>query len=201
MMQVEPRYFLLNKPYNMVSQFKSDHPVRLLGDLNYVFPEGTHALGRLDNESEGLLLLTTDKKATKLLYGQNKLHERVYQVMVLKTVNETVVQQLQTGVSFKARGGEMYTTKPCKVKIIDEPNFHFPSPIVKSTFNEYSWLEFTLTEGKYRQVRKMCETVGHRCKRLVRTSIEGLQLNDIGVGEVKEVSRDIFYGGLNIKVD
>ncbi|MFY8091766.1 MAG: pseudouridine synthase [Chitinophagaceae bacterium] len=194
------RYFLLNKPYNMVSQFKSDHPVRLLGDLSFNFPEGTHALGRLDNESEGLLLLTTDKRATKLLFEKNKNHKRVYKVMVFKTVSNEVVQKLQNGVEFKARGGVDYTTKPCEVKVIEDPNFTFTSTYQKSEFRAYSWLEFVLTEGKYRQVRKMCETVGHRCKRLVRTSIEGLTLDGIGVGEIKEVNAEYFYENLNIKV-
>lgn len=195
------RYFLLNKPYNMVSQFKSDHPVRLLGDLTFNFPEGTHALGRLDNESEGLLLLTTDKKATKLLYGSNKLHKRVYKVMVFKTVSTEVVQKLQTGVQFKARGGDLYTTKPCEVEIIEDPKFDFETGYQKSLYRSYSWLQFTLTEGKYRQVRKMCEVVGHRCKRLVRTSIENLTLDGIGVGEVKEVTAQFFYEGLNINLE
>ena len=60
------RYFILHKPINMVSQFVSSHEVRLLGDLDFIFPEGTHAIGRLDQNSEGLLLLTTNKKITKL---------------------------------------------------------------------------------------------------------------------------------------
>lgn len=184
----------------MVSQFKSDHPVRLLGDLEFDFPEGTHALGRLDNESEGLLLLTTDKRLTKLLYEKNRLHKRVYKVMVFKTVTEEVVEKLKNGVEFKARGGDLYTTKTCEVKIIEEPAFDFPSPIIKSEYRTYSWLEFTLTEGKFRQVRKMCETVGHRCKRLVRTSVVNLKLEGIKVGEVKEVNADYFFEGLGINV-
>ena len=61
------RYFIVNKPYDMVSQFVSSHPVKLLGNLDFSFPEGIHAVGRLDNNSEGLLILTTNKKVTKLL--------------------------------------------------------------------------------------------------------------------------------------
>jgi 16S rRNA U516 pseudouridylate synthase RsuA-like enzyme len=66
------RYFIINKPYNMVSQFISSHNVRLLGDLDFDFPEGTHAIGRLDNHSEGLLLLTTNKKVTRLLFDPTR---------------------------------------------------------------------------------------------------------------------------------
>jgi len=62
------RYFIIHKPRNMVSQFVSSHDVRLLGDLDFDFPEGTHAIGRLDKDSEGLLLLTTNKRITRLLF-------------------------------------------------------------------------------------------------------------------------------------
>ena len=62
------RYFILYKPYNMVSQFISTHQVGLLTDIDFIFPEGTHAIGRLDKDSEGLLLLTTNKKITRLLF-------------------------------------------------------------------------------------------------------------------------------------
>ena len=81
------RYFLVNKPYNMVSQFVSSHDVRLLGDLNFDFPEGTHAIGRLDQNSEGLLLLTTNKKITKLLFQGPIPHKRTYLVQVKNTQN------------------------------------------------------------------------------------------------------------------
>ena len=78
------RYFLVNKPLNMVSQFVSSHDVRLLTDLNFNFPEGTHAIGRLDQNSEGLLLLTTNKKITKLLFQGTVSHKRTYLVQVKK---------------------------------------------------------------------------------------------------------------------
>ena len=76
------RYFIIYKPVNMVSQFISSHEVRLLGDLGFDFPEGTHAIGRLDQHSEGLLLLTTNKKITKQLFQGEKPHTRTYLVQV-----------------------------------------------------------------------------------------------------------------------
>ncbi len=182
----------------MVSQFISNHPVRLLGQLQFDFPEGIHAIGRLDNHSEGLLILTTNSKVTKLLFEGKKKHKRTYQVMVLHKVNEEVVSKLKTGVSFKARGGDMYTTTACDVKIIDEPNFIFPSPYTKSPYQQYSWLEITLTEGKYRQVRKMVDTVGHRCVRLVRTSVENINIDGLNAGEIKELDESTFFKLLNI---
>lgn len=197
-MSDEHRYFLLNKPYNMVSQFISSHPVRLLGQIKFDFPEGTHAIGRLDNHSEGLLLLTTNTRVTKLLFESKKKHKRTYKVLVLKKVSEETVEKIKTGVTFKARGGGMYTTTPCECEIIDEPEFIFPSPYKKSEYQNYTWLKITLTEGKYRQIRKMVAAVGHRCVRLVRTSIEDITIDGIAAGAVKEVDEVSFFQGLKI---
>ena len=81
------RYFAVHKPVNMVSQFISSHDVNLLGSLNFNFPEGTHAIGRLDNHSEGLLLLTTNKKVTKLLFqGTKALSWAVFLVLTTLTI-------------------------------------------------------------------------------------------------------------------
>lgn len=163
----------------MVSQFVSNHPVRLLGQIKFDFPEGTHAIGRLDNLSEGLLILTTDKRVTKFLYQGIKKHPRTYLVLVLKKVTPQTLEQVRNGVSFLIKGNEMYTTSPCEVDIIDEPNFLFPSPYKKTNYQEYTWLKITITEGKYRQIRKMVWAVKHRCVRLIRTSIVNLQLGDL----------------------
>ena len=88
------RYFLVNKPYHMVSQFVSSHDVRLLGDLNFDFPDGTHAIGRLDQHSEGLLLLTTNKKITKLLFQGIKPHTRTYLVQVKNKVSKETAKSI-----------------------------------------------------------------------------------------------------------
>ena len=91
------RYFLLNKPMNMVSQFVSTHQVNLLSNINFDFPEGTHAIGRLDQMSEGLLLLTTNKKVTKLLFQGIRPHVRTYLVQVKNKVHQDTLKQLQSG--------------------------------------------------------------------------------------------------------
>ncbi|MEO7489946.1 MAG: pseudouridine synthase, partial [Ferruginibacter sp.] len=80
------RYFIINKPYNMVSQFISPDKVGLLKDVPFAFPEGIHAVGRLDNDSEGLLILTTNKKVTKLLFESKIPHKRTYLVQVRNIV-------------------------------------------------------------------------------------------------------------------
>jgi 23S rRNA pseudouridine2457 synthase len=116
------RYFVVNKPYHMVSQFVSSHKVRLLGDLNIDFPEGTHAIGRLDNHSEGLLLLTTDKSVTKLLFESQTPHKRTYLVKVRRPLSPEALLQLQSGVTIIIKGGVSYTTPPCDVQIVTPPN-------------------------------------------------------------------------------
>src|SRR5436190_9293762 len=98
------RYFILNKPYNMVSQFISSHKVNLLGDLDFDFPEDIHAIGRLDNNSEGLLLLTTNKKVTRLLFHGEEKHTRTYLVQVNNVLSKENLQRLQSGVSIRIKG-------------------------------------------------------------------------------------------------
>src|ERR1700712_1142101 len=99
------RYFIINKPYNMVSQFISPDNVGLLGDIDFDFPEGIHAIGRLDNLSEGLLILTTNKKVTKLLFQGETPHKRTYLVRVKNIVSPESLERLRTGVTIKIKGG------------------------------------------------------------------------------------------------
>src|SRR3954452_20356961 len=113
------RYFIINKPYNMLSQFISSDMATLLADLDFNFPEGTHAVGRLDSNSEGLLILTTNKKITRLLFHDTKPHVRIYFVMVKNIVSEESLQKLRNGVSIRIRNDEYYTTPHCDITIVD----------------------------------------------------------------------------------
>jgi 23S rRNA pseudouridine2457 synthase len=192
------RYFIINKPYNMVSQFVSPDKVGLLKDLPFIFPEGIHAIGRLDNHSEGLLILTTNKKVTKLLFESKVPHKRTYLVQVRDVVTEEKLKLLQTGVTIRVKGGGFYTTSPCEVLIVDKPIKLYNR---ENEFKEglpNTWLTITLTEGKFHQVRKMTDAVRHRCKRLIRLSIEDLALNDLQPGEVKEIEEKDFFEQLKI---
>ena len=119
---INHRYFILHKPFNMVSQFKSTHKVGLLGHLGFNFPEGTHAIGRLDNDSEGLLLLTTNKKVTRLLFLSDTPHKRTYLVQINNQLSEQNLLRLQTGVTFTIKTGITYTTAPCAVTIAQQPS-------------------------------------------------------------------------------
>ena len=193
------RYFIINKPYNMVSQFISSHQVGLLGDLDFDFPVNTHAIGRLDNHSEGLLLLTTNKKVTRLLFLGDEPHKRVYLVQVNNILSTENLEKLRTGVSIRIKGGENYITPPCEAEIVEEPEKLYRTAFTKDEHGNHTWLLITLTEGKFRQVRKMMAAVRHRCKRLIRISIEELVLGDLAPGQVKEINEKEFFDRLKIK--
>lgn len=188
---VTHRYFIIHKPYDMVSQFVSTHDVRLLGDLNFDFPEGTHAVGRLDKNSEGLLILTTNKKVTRQLFLSEIPHKRTYFVQMKNEISDTALNQLRKGVSIKVKDGEQYITTPCDVFRIN--NEELIKSFLKGDKNYGPWISVTLTEGKYHQVRKMIAAVRHRCKRLIRVSIDDLLLEDLPAGMVKEIEEKDFY--------
>lgn len=194
----EHRYFILNKPINMVSQFVSSHQVNLLGDLDFNFPDGTHAIGRLDQHSEGLLLLTTNKKITRLLFQGAVPHTRTYLVQVKNKVLFATIQQLAAGIAISAPNGTHFVTTPCKVELVDKPIYikELAFPLHPNVVSD--WLLITLTEGKFHQVRKMVAAVHHKCLRLIRISIEDIHLDQIEAGEVKEVSEDYFFQKLKL---
>jgi 23S rRNA pseudouridine2457 synthase len=181
----------------MLSQFISGDMVGL-HDLKYPFPEGIHAIGRLDKDSEGLLLLTTNKKVTRLLFQGAKPHERTYLVKVKYAVNQETLTALRNGVSIRIKGGGYYISTPCKVDIVPEPEGLFANPSESRDYNPYTWLRITLTEGKFHQIRKMVSAVHHRCKRLIRVSIEQIELANLQPGEVQEINEQDFFARLDI---
>lgn len=194
------RYFAIHKPYGMLSQFKGGHPgLPMLGDLDFSFPEGTHALGRLDSTSEGLLLLTTNKAMTKMLFNPEAAHPRSYLVNVFREVKDNTIEQLAQGVSIRPRGGgDNFITAPAVVRRQARP---VGLPRGGHELREdlpQDWLRITLTEGKYRQVRKMLQAVGHPCHRLIRMSIGDMQLGDLASGDVREMDEDSFFVELGL---
>ena len=184
-------HYLLNKPHSTLSQFTNQHQTRrnkkMLGPLHN-FAEGTMAIGRLDEHSEGLLLLTTDGKLSAAISSAKV--EKEYYARVLGRVSDAVVARLSAGVEISLGGGKKHRTKDCLVKRLPEdPPFSFP-PRRKhqASHGPATWVSITLREGKYRQIRKMLAGVGHPVIRLVRVRIGELRLGDLGVGEVTEVA-------------
>lgn len=192
------RYFIINKPRKMVSQFVSPHKVNLLGNLTYNFPDGTHAIGRLDNDSEGLLILTNNKKVTRLLFSGPEQHERVYLVQINNELSKENLEKLRTGVSIRVEGGDYYTTPPCEVLLVEDATDIYPHIADSTPYGRHTWILITLYEGKFRQVRKMVGAINHRCKRLIRVSIEDLKLQDLPPGGVRELDEEDFFIKLKI---
>jgi 23S rRNA pseudouridine2457 synthase len=192
------RYFALNKPFNMVSQFVSVENVRLLGDLDFDFPEGTHAIGRLDSLSEGLLLLSTNKKVTKLLFEAKTPHIRTYLVRMTNIITPEKVRQLREGVTISVRGSGHYMTAPCEVHLLDSPPDVFPHQLELNPYIPHSWLQMSLYEGKRHQIRNMISAVKHECRRLIRISIEDMVLGDLAPGCVREIEEELFFKLLKI---
>jgi len=183
----------------MVSQFISPDNVGLLGDLDYDFPEGIHAIGRLDNQSEGLLILTTNKKVTKLLFQGETAHKRTYLVRVRNIVSADSLGQLRNGVTIRIKGGIDYVTPPCEIDIIAQPVNLPQHQLELRDYVAHTWLSITLNEGKYHQVRKMVSAINHPCKRLIRVSIEDLELGSLAPGAVKEIEETEFFSRLKIR--
>lgn len=182
------RHFKLYKPHGYLSQFiyELKRKKRLLGEL-YDFPEGTMAIGRLDEDSEGLLLLTTDGKVSEIV--RRKTVEKEYYVQVDGLITEEAIEELQNGVEIGFKGIR-YVTKPCKAKqIIELPDFIGKGKKIRDErHGPTSWVSITVTEGKFRQVRKMTAAVGFPTLRLVRVRIGNVFLEGLNVAEVKEVT-------------
>lgn len=194
------RYFILNKPYGVLSQFTREEPHhRTLGDL-FRFPPDVYPLGRLDRDSEGLLIVTNDKKLNHLLLNPTHAHRRTYLVQVEGIPGQGALAQLQKGVSIRL-GKTSHTTLPAHVHLLqqapDIPERDPPIRYRKSVPD--SWIELELKEGKNRQVRRMCAAVGFPVLRLIRFKIEKLELQDIESGKVREMDGKMLYDLLGIK--
>ena len=196
--EIPHRYFILNKPFNMVSQFVSTDEVPLLTAIDFNFPEGTHAIGRLDAHSEGLLIITTNKKVTRLLFQGKVPHKRTYLVQVLQHMTQESVQKIRDGVSIRIKGNVDWTTTPCEAEIVEKPADLFLVENALQDFIPHTWLTISLTEGKFHQVRKMVLALRHKCRRLIRMSIEDIHLEDLQPGCVREMNEVDFFKKLKI---
>ena len=181
------RHFLIHKPHGYLSQFiyEKKRPKKLLGEL-YNFPEGTMAIGRLDEDSEGLLLLTTDGMMSEIV--RSKTVEKEYYAQVDGVINEEAIEKLKNGVEIGFKGIR-YTTKKCDAKIITQlPTCIGEGRRIRDERHGLtSWVSITVTEGKFRQVRKMTAAVEFPTLRLVRIRVGNIHLQNLKAGEVLEV--------------
>ncbi|TND05878.1 MAG: 23S rRNA pseudouridine synthase [Bacteroidetes bacterium] len=183
----------------MLSQFKPEGGHSALGDL-FDFPPDVYPVGRLDHDSEGLLLLTNDKKITPLLLDPKQKHKRIYWVQVEGMVSDKALDLLAQNVQINL-DGKSYFTLPAKARRL-LPGPEIPERIPPIRFRKNvptSWIELCLREGKNRQVRKMTAAVGFPTLRLIRVQIEDLKLGEMKSGDVMELERDFVYRKLKLK--
>ncbi|GGA18282.1 pseudouridine synthase [Okeania sp. KiyG1] len=182
------RYILFNKPYNVLSQFtdNTDESNQRQTLKDYIPISSVYPVGRLDRDSEGVLLLTNHGQLQHRLTDPKFAHPRTYWVQVERIPDEAALRQLQRGVTIKN-----YQTRPAKVKLLSvEPKFPPRDPPIRFRKTvPTAWLEITLTEGRNRQVRRMTAAVGFPTLRLVRVAIAGLCMNELQPGEWRDLNQ------------
>ena len=187
------RYFTIYKPCFVLSQFSAHEGKKTLADF-FDVPKDVYPVGRLDYDSEGLLILTNDPSLNHRLLNPVHRHERTYLVQVEGMVTPTAIQQLEQGISINVNG-KTHRSLPCKATALTtEPVVPERYPPIR--FRQHipvSWLQLTLTEGKNRQVRKMTASVGFPTLRLIRTGIEKVTLETLQPGEVKEWKKQALF--------
>lgn len=178
------RTFALFKPYGMMSQFSPVEGKTTLAELGK-FPADVYPVGRLDADSEGLLILTNDNRLKERLLEPRHRHPRTYLVQVERVPDRTALAKLEEGVIIEGR-----RTLPATVRLLEsEPDLPpRPVPIRYRKNVPTAWLELVLVEGRNRQVRRMTAAVGHPALRLVRVQIGALKLGELQPGGVRELS-------------
>ena len=187
------QHFKIYKPYGYLSQFVNNGPKqnskKLLGELGN-FPKRIMAVGRLDEKSEGLLLLTTDGKVSNYICS-NRI-EKEYHTQLDGVITHEAIENLKNGIIIGLEG-KKYMTQPCEVKLLS------PAPMLPKRSKKIrderhgptSWISITLTEGKFRQVRKMTSAVGFPTLRLVRVRIGDNFLGEMEIGEINEINLEV----------
>ncbi|WP_202552203.1 pseudouridine synthase [Ginsengibacter hankyongi] len=195
------KYFVVHKPFNVLSQFTTQDGKNTLKDF-FDVPVNVYPVGRLDYDSEGLLILTDDKFLNDYLLNPLHKHEREYWVQVEGNITSEAIDQLIKGVTINING-KMYDTKQCFAERISQPaGINERNPPIRYRKNiPESWLRLILTEGKNRQVRKMTAKVGFPTLRLIRYRIEKITITDLLPGEMKILSHTELYNLLQIKKD
>jgi 23S rRNA pseudouridine2457 synthase len=192
------RYFIIYKPFQVLSQFTSEGGKKSLADV-FDVPKDVYPVGRLDYDSEGLLILTNDTRLNHLLLNPKHTHEREYWVQVEGSITLHALDELRLGITISI-DGKQYKTLPCKAASFDVPPqvFERNPPIRYRKSIPVSWFSLSLVEGKNRQVRRMTAGVGFPTLRLIRYRIERLSIEGLAPGEIRELSQQEMYKGLLI---
>jgi len=186
-------YCIIYKPFNVVSQFTSGDGKRTLKNF-FDVPTDVYPVGRLDYDSEGLLILTNDKKINHELLNPTFEHSREYWVQVDGAITDEALHDLQNGVDITV-DGKLYRTKKCRANAFKiSPDVPDRNPPIRFRKNiPTSWIKMELTEGKNRQVRKMTAAVGFPTLRLIRFRIEKCTIEALQPGEMRILTRGEMY--------
>ena len=184
------RYYAIYKPFQTLSQFSEQADKKTLKHY-FSVPKDVYPVGRLDFDSEGLLILTSDPSINQALLNPKNAHSRTYYVQVDGAITQEAVQQMVKGVTISING-QKHLAKAVSASILDQapvlPERNPPIRFRKSI--PAPWIALTLQEGKNRQVRRMCAAVGFPVLRLVRINIEALSIQGWGSGEIRELTRE-----------
>jgi 23S rRNA pseudouridine2457 synthase len=193
------QYYIIHKPFQVLSQFTAEGEKKCLKDF-FDVPIDVYPVGRLDYDSEGLLILTNDKKLNQVLLNPSQSHEREYWVQVEGMITDEAIRKLCEGVVITI-DGKKYQTQKCFAKIFLSPpkvKERNPPIRVRKTIPD-SWVQIILTEGKNRQVRKMTAAVGFPTLRLIRYRMEKITIESLDSGEMRIITQSELYNLLKIK--
>lgn len=189
------KYYLIYKPFKMLSQFSKDNPSDItLADLDFKFEKDIYSAGRLDKDSEGLLLLSNDGALKHKLMNPKFEHSKTYWAQVDGAIsNEDLDKIRKGGINIKTKKGN-HLCKPAKTRILEKSeiaNFPERNPPIRVRKNiPTSWIEIILKEGKNRQIRKMTAQIGFPTLRLIRVAIGNEKISHLKPGTVKEISQN-----------
>ncbi len=190
-------YYIIYKPYLAVSQFSPLEGKKTLADY-FTLPKDVYPVGRLDHDSEGLLLLTSDTSLNTRLLNPINNHKRTYWVQVEGKISLSAIGRLEKGLKISI-DGKPHKTLPAIAQIIEEPLLPPRNPPIRERQTvPTSWISITLTEGKNRQVRRMTAAVGFPTLRLVRYSIENITLETLKSNPLLQLSKEETYSLLNL---
>lgn len=188
-------YFIFNKPFQVLCQFSPEGEKTTLKDFN--FPKDVYPLGRLDYDSEGLMILSDDKKLNHLLLNPKFNHKKTYLAQVEGYFKEEEEHIIKQGIELNIKG-KMHKSRPAEIEFAN-PEVPDRNPPIRYRKNIPSpWYKISITEGKNRQIRKMCAAANHPVLRLIRIAIEDIELGNLNPGEKIELSKNAIYYKLKI---
>jgi 23S rRNA pseudouridine2457 synthase len=177
------KYFVLHKPYGFLSQFTDKLYRKTLSHIKNI-PKEVYPIGRLDMDSEGLLLLSNDKLLVDYLLNPNNSHEKEYLAQVEGVPTEEEMNKFRKGLLIENK-----ITLPAKIEVVVPRNIPERVPPIRIRMNiPVCWLKIVITEGRNRQVRKMTAAIGHPTLRLIRTRIKNISLDELKTGEIRELT-------------